>query len=888
MKKALVVFLAVAMLFAFSAAALAAPADLDGQPTNVQDAFNKFLAFKFIEGYEDGTVRPNGEITRAEFAKVICMVTGLSDVANALQNTSSQYKDVLAGKWYVGYVAAATASGFFQGYGDGTFRPDNLVTEYEVLAVLLRVAGYKDEGLSGAWPYNYVTQASRLGWLSLVSVTGANATRATAVLLANTALFEDFVAYSKDSGMHSPLTPKQTVAAYYKALGETKPVVIKNFALNRNGVFGLYIYDGAVVDANGNYDPAGFLAAEIATGTFYPLFDNCDIVGGLTAYDMINVYAEVTLTKDGKIAYIEPITRTITTNTFTVNTARTTVTIDSVVYSHAFAGPIDDTTAKYYVSGDANYKFIVDIENNLFIDGWKVDPANTGTNYGVVASVKDGAITAKAGTRVGTFATAANLKDKNVLIIVDGKEATADDIKTNAFVIQFNSKWGYDYIYEVYSAKDTVVSTIDGISGAIDTYTIDGKKYKAATYLPTSTAGTNFLVRIGQGTATYVEANVAYFNTGDGLKGKAVSATFSADGKLAYLNYGARADATTVVGLVTGAKVYIEQVYQGGNYVNKPMGYETVTVFTANGESKTYALKDNGKNWSGQFYDDNGTPDNYTDDVWTPLANATFVTLSFDDNDEFVEAITPTEMDKVVYPDPAAPSVKVANNIFTVTTTSGGATSAYQITAATKFFSIDGTKYSLKDLTDVVVGGAITGTAAGSVKYITNGLEVRYVVITGGTTGTTTNLLGIIESLGASGDRLKFRGNTAEYKYVAANVTGTVNDIIKYTVSGSGNNITATQDGAYVFRKDTTAVYKIKAVSDNLFSYITVEDDPATTGTDEEETTTVQYNANTKFYVYPATGNPAMGTAEDLKSSGASVRVIGESNGIATDVVIVK
>ena len=872
MKKALVVFLAVAMLFAFSAAALAAPADLDGQPTNVQDAFNKFLAFKFIEGYEDGTVRPNGEITRAEFAKVICMVTGLSDVANALQNTSSQYKDVLAGKWYVGFVAAATASGFFQGYGDGTFRPDNLVTEYEVLAVLLRVAGYKDEGLSGAWPYNYVTQASRLGWLSLVSVTGANATRATAVLLANTALFEDFVAYSKDSGLHASLNPKQTVAAYYKSLGDTKPVVVKNFGLNKSGVLGLFVYEGAVVDKDGNYVASALADAAAATAptTFYPLFDNYDVVDGTSVYDMVNIYAKVTLTKDNKVAYIEPIANWVTTNTFKIS--GNVLTINSVAYNSPFIALSD-----YYKSGDGNYRFLIDAENNILLNAYKVSPVVDATKYGVVGAVKDGVLTVKKDTGAGSFATAANMKDKKVLVLIDGVVATLADVKVNDFAAQIESKYGYDYIFYVVSAKDTAVSTITGNSSLkIVDYTVDGKKYLADSDL----GG----VKTIQGTDAPKVINVTEFNSSTNpLKGKAAVATFTADGKLAFLTYGARADATTVVGVLTGGKVVIEQVFDGTNYVNKPAGYEEITIFTANGETKKYNLVKNGKEWA--IFGGTGT--------WKPLVPGTLVTLAFDENDELVEAITN-------YPSAAtATSATVGGNIFTP-----NAGSALTITDATRVFVIGGTAtaptYTLTSLTTNI---------SGDIMYLpsNNGLEVRYVVVSNMSAGAT-GLVGVIQGLFVDGDRVKFRDLDTTYKKadfaagdIAANdpttdgnetLAAANHNIIVYTVSGSGINATATR--TKVLYDGSGTKYAVKAATSNLFSYIItagVEDDPATPGDESvpEVTATARFDADTIFYVYNAAGSEytGPGAASDLSATGAKIQII-ETKTVDSVVIVTK
>ena len=867
MKKALVVFLAVAMLFAFSAAALAAPTDLDDQPTNVQDAFNKFLAFKFIEGYGDGTVKPTGEITRAEFAKIVCMITGLSEVATALQNSSSQYTDVKAGEWYVGWIAAATSGGFFQGYGDGTFLPNKRVSDYEVLAVLLRVAGYKDEGLGSVWPYNYVTQAAKLGWLSIVTVTGTDATRATAILLANTALFEDFVAYDKNLSVFKP--QGMTVAENYRALGETKNVVIKNFGLNKNGVFGLYIYEGTIVDDNGFITKTGFDVAQAATGTFYPLFENYDIANGLSVYDMLNVYAKVTTTKNGQVAYIEPITEWLTVTTFTVNTGRTAITIGGTSYAGAF-GNIEayfSTTGKF----GAQWKMLVDPVNGQFLDGYVIDIANDSQKYGVVNTVGT-AVTMKTGTGKGSFASAANLKDKKVLVIIDGKKAELSDIKTNDWAIQHDAKFGYDYIYEVYSAVPTFVSSITGnADGGIASFSIDGKSY------------TNAGVKLAQGTGTYDTANVKLFND-NLLKGQSTVATFYANGVLAFLSYGARADATKVTGLITGGKVVTELVYDDvtGSYLNKPIGYETITLFTSNGETKTYKLKDNGKGIWGDFGGGTGFP----------IAVNALVTLAFDENDEFVEVITKTTFTGNWATEVGA---NTANN-----TVSDG-TNVYQVNAGTRIFVVEGTtgnyKYSMKTFGAVVSGSgssAVIKVDAGQIDYLiaANGLSVQYIIINGSATAATGNLVGVIQDLYADGDRIKFRGIDANYKKalsVPANpasddvfkVAGSkVGHIVEYTVTGTGANATATYVGTIYDRENTTAYpsYDVKAAEGNLFSYV-----------DGSDIKTLMVDADTVFYVYGTNGTyTGPGSASDLAANNAKVVVLEKDGMLAKSLVVIR
>jgi len=86
-----------------------------------------------LDGYNDGTFRPNAPITRAEFAKI-----AVSFFAYADEEYKALYPDVPEGKWYAQYVEAATELGLINGYPDGTFRPDKTITRAEACTIVNR------------------------------------------------------------------------------------------------------------------------------------------------------------------------------------------------------------------------------------------------------------------------------------------------------------------------------------------------------------------------------------------------------------------------------------------------------------------------------------------------------------------------------------------------------------------------------------------------------------------------------------------------------------------------------------------------------------------------------------------------------------------------------
>ena len=86
-----------------------------------------------INGYEDGTFRPNNPITRAEFAKIAASFFTYVD-----QEYQGLFPDVPQSKWYAKYVEAASELGLITGYEDGTFRPEKNITRAEACTIVNR------------------------------------------------------------------------------------------------------------------------------------------------------------------------------------------------------------------------------------------------------------------------------------------------------------------------------------------------------------------------------------------------------------------------------------------------------------------------------------------------------------------------------------------------------------------------------------------------------------------------------------------------------------------------------------------------------------------------------------------------------------------------------
>ncbi len=87
-----------------------------------------------VEGYDDGTFKPEKKVNRAEFVKILMETISTSEeVKNCTKTT---FRDVPNQSWYAPYVCMAQKKGIIQGYPDGTFRPSQNITFPEAAKIV--------------------------------------------------------------------------------------------------------------------------------------------------------------------------------------------------------------------------------------------------------------------------------------------------------------------------------------------------------------------------------------------------------------------------------------------------------------------------------------------------------------------------------------------------------------------------------------------------------------------------------------------------------------------------------------------------------------------------------------------------------------------------------
>ncbi|MGN9165488.1 S-layer homology domain-containing protein [Tissierellaceae bacterium HCP3S3_D8] len=146
------------------------PTDVIG--TEYEKAVARLVAFGVLDGYKDGTYRPDQDVTRAEFAKILVEALGIGNAAKAAAGKVT-FKDVPASHWASGYVSTASGYGLLKGFPDGTFKPEQQVSYADALTMLVRALGYQDSFLKGAWPGSHIAKAAEAGITSGVNFADA-------------------------------------------------------------------------------------------------------------------------------------------------------------------------------------------------------------------------------------------------------------------------------------------------------------------------------------------------------------------------------------------------------------------------------------------------------------------------------------------------------------------------------------------------------------------------------------------------------------------------------------------------------------------------------------------------------------------------------------------
>lgn len=170
MKRTLSLMLALTLgvSLALPAGAAEPPAYSDIGTHYARSAVETWSDYAVLEGYPDGSFRPDGAVTRAELAVVLDRVMGYGNTA---ENT---FTDVPRQSWYTQSVLHLVAEGILQGRFEELMMPQDRITRQEAFAALARVfsleestaaPGFTDDGEIAGWAMGYLSAMKQAGYI---------------------------------------------------------------------------------------------------------------------------------------------------------------------------------------------------------------------------------------------------------------------------------------------------------------------------------------------------------------------------------------------------------------------------------------------------------------------------------------------------------------------------------------------------------------------------------------------------------------------------------------------------------------------------------------------------------------------------------------------------
>jgi|GEM_PF-4663413 len=463
MKKSLLAFvLAFSLVLSVAVPAFAAtPSDVKG--TASQTAVEELIALGVINGYEDGTFKPENDITRAEMAKLIVVASGNESAANLMASVKSSFSDVKTTNWANGYINAALAKGFIQGDGNGKFRPQDNVKFEEVVAMLVRSLGYKENQLSGAWPYNYLLAAQDIKPSSLyegLDITpGVNASRGIVAQLVSNAVNSNLVQYT---GLNGDVLIDTVGPKLVTKIGATESAVLSASALNKDKEISL---NGVLVKTADNFIVTGGKALADLVGHSVTVVKTKDaskviaITDAQPADKIVSIKHESTAKTVGYSVYIKD------------DKGKEYPTVDNTKYlgfQNNFASQVIGSGS---LAGGANATLFLNDKGQVqFVSVVTYTENKIVTTYDAKTSFRD--------ARINYQPNGSVTVNDGTVVKLNGVVASASDLKEND-VIRFVQS-GSSAAVIVEATRDVVTGKIEQVKseGTKTFYTVAGKSYE--------------------------------------------------------------------------------------------------------------------------------------------------------------------------------------------------------------------------------------------------------------------------------------------------------------------------------------------------------------------------------------------------------------------------
>ncbi|MGD9568180.1 MAG: S-layer homology domain-containing protein [Sedimentibacter sp.] len=254
---------------------------------DLEEAVGLLQGYGIVQGYPDGTFKPDKDVTRAEMAKIVTVAAGYYEYS---KNMTSVYED-MHGHWAENYVELANVLNIVKGISPTTYGPDNIIKFEEAYTMIIRLLGYSDESLGGHWPSNYYAKALELNLFKNVDSTGEFASRSDVTMMLYNAMDCDLVKVRDNNTIYS--TGKKLISLMGKK--ETKEITLNDLKIE-NFDYTSYLFNkwDVYYDINGNTVYAANPRYNQFSGTVTSLLTNrvifvTDDYGNVRAFQLSDI-----------------------------------------------------------------------------------------------------------------------------------------------------------------------------------------------------------------------------------------------------------------------------------------------------------------------------------------------------------------------------------------------------------------------------------------------------------------------------------------------------------------------------------------------------------------------------------------------------------------------
>lgn len=308
--------------------------------------------------------RPADSITRAEITVIVARIKGQT---GAVAQTNTVFTDVPSTHWASGYIAQATNQGVVNGYGDGTFGPDDKVLYQDVVKMLMETLGYKPYAAeNGGYPTGYLLAAQQQNVLKGVigAAEGQEATRGQVAQMTynaiDTPLMDRYV-YGNGQGQYvvwdgESWSPRKTLMNQYLGIQKVRGVVVENnvTSLSDIGSIDTSVASKIRINVEDNY-----LGSNDTTATDYVVGEDVSLYVGDTnandylGYDVV-VYAKDNKNDDDTLLSITEATGRNTVQSFTLDQYDSLDVSGTNDYICYMKNDTDRTATKIRLSNETN------------------------------------------------------------------------------------------------------------------------------------------------------------------------------------------------------------------------------------------------------------------------------------------------------------------------------------------------------------------------------------------------------------------------------------------------------------------------------------------------------------------------------------------------------